>query len=361
MDGAADMNYWKRVRVPEVYDEICAQAGEEVAEFVVSNLDAGDLNTTPRFAYHGFDEHIAVLRDAPVFVDFRDSSQFDDLITHFSNINRMMADKGVYIGCFESKYNIQLRLFRKYNRVLSYLILMVHYMFRNFLPFWKHFSRKGKFLISSLYLDNSLAEVLGKQAYCGFEIINYKYHHNLTYFILRKKEPPKTSPVSTSRFIVRLNRIGKDGKTIRIYKIRTMYPFSEFIQDYVVKMNGYDTVGKPRNDFRLTRVGKVIRKLWLDELPQLFNLLRGDIRIVGVRPISRYGFSCLPQDLQEKRINGRPGLVPPHVALRLTGFAGVIKAERQYLEERERHGVRTDIKFFFLAIFNIVTFRVKSS
>jgi hypothetical protein len=70
---------------------------------------------------------------------------------------------------------------------------------------------------------------------------------------------------------------------------------------------------------------------------------------------------CLPQDLQEKRIKTKPGLIPPHVSLRLKGFAGVIKAERQYLEERENHPIRTDIKYFFLAIFNILTLRAKSS
>ena len=345
----------------KLFTRISSYAGGEVANFIVRNLESSELGQAPYVA--GEESYIRNnnLRDACLFMDFRDFSQVSDLTKHFGDINRKIAGAGIYISCFESKYNIQLRLFKKYNKGLSYFILMVNYAFRNFVPRWKRFTKQGKSLISSLYRDNSLAEVLGKLVYSGFEVVNYKYHENLTYLIVRKKADPKTDPVSTSRFIVRLNRIGKGGKTIKIYKIRTMYPFSEFIQDYVVKINGYDTIGKPKNDFRLTRVGKVIRKLWLDEIPQFFNWIRGDIKLVGVRPISRYGFNCLPQDLQEKRIKSKPGLIPPHVSLRLKGFAGVIKAERQYLEERENHPIRTDIKYFFLAIFNILTLRAKSS
>ena len=361
MEAGINTDQLRSAEISKLYNRICSYAGGEVANFLVRNLDSSELSLIPYVAGEASDYDDSKLRDVRLLMDFRDFSQVADLTKHFGDINRKMADAGIYIGCFESKYNIQLKLFKKYNKGLSYIILMVNYAFRNFVPRWKRFTKQGKYLISSLYRDNSLAEVLGKLAYNGFEVINYKYHENLTYLILRKKADPKTDPVSTSRFIVRLNRIGKGGKTIKIYKIRTMYPFSEFIQDYVVKINGYDTIGKPRNDFRLTRVGKVIRKMWIDEIPQFFNWIRGDIKLVGVRPISRYGFSNLPQDLQEKRIKSKPGLIPPHVSLRLKGFAGVIKAERQYLEEREKHPARTDIKYFFLAVFNILTFRAKSS
>ena len=119
------------------------------------------------------------LRDARLFIDFRDASEIDDLTSHFRDINKKMAIGGIYIGCFESKYNIQLKLFKKYNRGLSCLIRIVNYTFSNFIPRWKRVTKKGKSLISSLYRNNSLAEVLGRQAYCGFEVINYKYYENL--------------------------------------------------------------------------------------------------------------------------------------------------------------------------------------
>lgn len=361
MDAAISINNLNSAEFNELYNSLSFHAGSEVAGFVMQNLSNDELNISPYVITDKSQLIDGRSKKLRLLIDFRDSGEVDDLVKHFSDINRKMAGGGVYIGCFESKYNIQLKLFKKYNKVLSYFIMAVNYAFRNFMPFWKRFARKGKSFISFLYRNNSLAEVLGKQAYAGFEIISYKYYDNLTYFILRKKSEPKTDPVSTSRFFVKLNRIGKDGKMFTIYKIRTMYPFSEFIQDYVVKINGYDAAGKPKNDFRLTRPGKIIRKIWIDEIPQFLNLIKGDIRLVGVRPVSRSAFNYFPPDLQEQRIKNKPGLIPPQIALRLTGLPGVIKAERQYLAEKEVHPLRADLKYFFLGVFNILTFRVKGS
>jgi lipopolysaccharide/colanic/teichoic acid biosynthesis glycosyltransferase len=234
-------------------------------------------------------------------------------------------------------------------------------VYRNFAPRLKKKNGTKSYSPASWNGNYSLAEVLGRLVYCGFEIINYKQNDQLTYFIVRKKSGPRSELVSVSRFIVRLKRVGKSGRIIDIYKIRSMYPYSEFLQDYVVKINGYDIMGKPKNDFRLTSCGRIIRKLWIDEIPQIYNLIRGDISLVGVRPISRYGFNALPADLQDKRIMNKPGLISPHVSLRFQGFDGVIRAERKYLEERGISPVKTNIRYFFLAVFNILTLRVKSS
>ena len=361
MEAEFKIAYLKSAAADEIYYKICAKAGAEVADFILSNLSSEELSKTPYVANDWTYQGDSNLKDPRLFIDFRDANQVIDLNRHFSTINKKLPDTGIYIGCFESNYNRQKEIFKKYNRFLAFFILMLNYIFRNFVPMWKRFNKRNRYFIASFYQDNSLAETLGRLAFCGFEIINYNDFDNLTYFIVRKKTEPRIEKVSTSRFIVKLKRIGEKGKIINIYKIRSMYPFSEYIQDYVVKLNGYDTIGKPKNDFRLTSCGKIIRRLWIDEIPQFFNLIRGDIRVVGVRPISRYGFSSLPQDLQEKRIRNKPGLIPPHVSLRLKGFAGVIKAERQYLEERGNHPTRTDIKYFFFAVFNILTFRVKSS
>jgi len=98
--------------------------------------------------------------------------------------------------------------------------------------------------------------------------------------------------------IYRMPRIGKNGKIIKVFKFRTMHPYAEYLQDYVLGINGYATSGKPANDFRLTPWGKVMRKYWLDELPQLLNVLLGQLKIVGVRPVSQRYFDDIPKDLQ---------------------------------------------------------------
>jgi len=95
-------------------------------------------------------------------------------------------------------------------------------------------------------------------------------------------------------------RIGKDGKPFKFYKFRTMYLNSddtihrEFVSEFI-KQNGEEKNGKIRkitDDPRVTRIGKFLRKTSLDELPQLFNVLRGEMSLVGPRP-------CLPYEWEQ--------------------------------------------------------------
>ncbi len=95
-------------------------------------------------------------------------------------------------------------------------------------------------------------------------------------------------------------RIGKDGKPFKFYKFRTMYLDSddtihrEFVSEFI-KQNGEEKKGKIKkitDDPRVTRIGKFLRKTSLDELPQLFNVLRGEMSLVGPRP-------CLPYEWEQ--------------------------------------------------------------
>lgn len=113
-------------------------------------------------------------------------------------------------------------------------------------------------------------------------------------------------------------RIGKDMKKIKVYKFRTMYSNSQEIFDNFTeeqKKEFYENF-KLDNDPRITRVGDFLRKTSLDELPQLFNILKGDMTIVGPRPIveeeiKKYGnkvekvFSVLPGLTGYWQANGR--------------------------------------------------------
>ncbi len=80
-------------------------------------------------------------------------------------------------------------------------------------------------------------------------------------------------------------RVGKDGEHFYCYKFRSMYIDAERRKAELLAMNEADgPVFKMRNDPRITRVGRVIRKLSIDELPQLFNVLKGEMSLVGPRP-----------------------------------------------------------------------------
>ena len=84
-------------------------------------------------------------------------------------------------------------------------------------------------------------------------------------------------------------RIGKGGKEFKMYKFRTMVPNAETILQDLLKNNEklakeYSVNKKLSNDPRITKIGKVLRKLSLDELPQSWNILKGDMSVIGNRP-----------------------------------------------------------------------------
>ncbi len=98
--------------------------------------------------------------------------------------------------------------------------------------------------------------------------------------------------------LYRQQRVGKDGGDFELLKLRTMIVGAEKIgAGYAVN----------RGDSRITRVGRLLRRLSLDELPQLWNILRGDMSIVGPRPTLRYQVdNYTPQ--QRRRLEVKPGL-----------------------------------------------------
>lgn len=84
-------------------------------------------------------------------------------------------------------------------------------------------------------------------------------------------------------------RIGKNGKKIKIYKIRSMIPNADEVLLELLENPKYreewDQYQKLKNDPRITKIGHIIRKASLDEFPQFFNILRGDMSLVGPRPL----------------------------------------------------------------------------
>ncbi|MBO4891849.1 MAG: sugar transferase [Prevotella sp.] len=120
-------------------------------------------------------------------------------------------------------------------------------------------------------------------------------------------------------------RIGKDGKPFGLYKFRSMKTEAE--------AEGQITVGA--HDTRITRIGYFLRKYKLDELPQLWNVLKGDMSIVGPRPeVKRY--VDLYTDEQRKVLTVRPGITD-HASIRYINENEILcradDPERVYIEQ----------------------------
>jgi lipopolysaccharide/colanic/teichoic acid biosynthesis glycosyltransferase len=208
----------------------------------------------------------------------------------------------------------------------------------------------------------SKAEALGRLVCCGFEIVDCESIDGLLYIVTRKIKEPAFDMHPSYGLLYKMPRLGRNGDMIGVYKFRTMHPYAEYLQDYVLKMNGYAESGKPKDDFRLTPWGKILRRYWLDELPQLLNVLKGELKIVGVRPISKRYFQDVPKDLQILRLRQKPGCIPPYVALNRHGnVTSVLQAEREYLTLAINHSIVTDFHYFFMALYNILVKNKRSA
>jgi lipopolysaccharide/colanic/teichoic acid biosynthesis glycosyltransferase len=150
--------------------------------------------------------------------------------------------------------------------------------------------------------------------------------------------------------------VGKDGKMIGVYKFRTMYSYSEYLQPYIYEHNHLQQGGKFAHDYRVTPWGRWMRKLWIDELPMFINLFRGELKLVGVRPLSRHYFCLYTPEMQELRTKVKPGLLPPFYYERQTPqtIEEVQSSELRYIEAYMKHSILTDVRYFFGTIANII-------
>ena len=147
--------------------------------------------------------------------------------------------------------------------------------------------------------------------------------------------------------VFKQKRLGEHGKEFTIYKFRTMVDKAEYFGDGLIIKDG--------NDCRITKVGKILRRMSLDELPQLFNVLKGDMSFIGPRPpvvYHPYDGYVNYSDFAKKRFEMRPGI---------TGLAQVrmrnsatwderIKVDVEYIDN---FSLLLDIKILFLTIFSL--------
>jgi len=201
---------------------------------------------------------------------------------------------------------------------------------------------------------------LGYLIYKGFEVIDVKNIDDKKRIIIKRVTNILKEDKNYS-LLIKLPRTGKNGKRIYVYKMRTMQPYSEYLHIAMIKIVGFNGDGTIRNDFRITKVGKFMRKYWLDELPMLLNFLKGDLKIIGVRPLSDAMLSEYPQDFVPYRNRFKPGLIPPYYIDRPKTFDEIIESEKKYLKKYEEKGFITDIIYFFKFLNRVLFDGVRSS
>jgi len=206
----------------------------------------------------------------------------------------------------------------------------------------------------------SQAEVLGRLYFCGFEVLAEEEINGSLFFIAQKVKTPSLDPSPTYGPLVKLKRAGLNGQIIHVYKFRTMYPYSEYLQDYIYKKQNLKSGGKIKDDFRVTEYGNFMRKYWLDELPMLYNWLRGELKLFGLRPLSKHYLSLYDRSLRRMRQKLKPGLVPPYYADLPKKIDEITESEKRYIQAYCSHPIRTQLMYFWRAMNNIIFKGVRS-
>jgi len=280
----------------------------------------------------------------------------------FSVINEKLPDDGLFICCYESKSTRKKRILRRYIKGFNYIFYTFDFFIKRVLP--------KMFITRRLYFDLthgknrilSKAEVLGRLYCCGFEVLQEKKIGQLTYISARRLKQPLFLKNPSYGPLIRLRRYGENGKIFNVYKMRTMHPYSEFLQAYIYERSSLQDGGKFNKDIRITTIGKWMRRYWIDELPMLINLLKKEMKLVGVRPLSEQYFGLYAKELQEKRIKFKPGLLPPFYADLPRTIDEIQASEMRYLTACETNGIFiTDFRYFFIILKNILIKRVRSS
>ena len=159
---------------------------------------------------------------------------------------------------------------------------------------------------------------------------------------------------SKGKVFFKHKRIGKNGKEIYIYKFRTMVENAEdLIKQFTPEqMKEFKENFKLENDPRVTKIGKILRKTSLDELPQLINIIKGDISIIGPRPViseelEKYGMN------KDRFLSVTPGLTGYWAA---NGRSSTTYDQRMEMELYyvDNISFKLDLKIFFKTVLSVL-------
>ncbi|CAN5688887.1 hypothetical protein BH11BAC1_BH11BAC1_23820 [soil metagenome] len=333
---------------------------KEVHRFVTSHVNLSDKNTVI-LRTRTIDTISHLTNDLSALVNLKRVNDVRWVNKFFEEVNSHLNNDALFIGAVEISEQRKARIYRKLPRGIAAFVYVIDFMFRRILPKLNFTKGFYFFITDGRKRVMSKAEVLGRLVACGFDIVDLKVIGESLYFVAKKVKEPSYDLKPSYGPLFKMRRIGKNGKIIQVYKFRTMHPYSEYLQDYIIRTNGYQDIGKPADDFRITTWGKFLRKYWLDELPQLINVARGEMKLVGIRPISNRFLNEFPEEIKALRLKQKPGCVPAYVSLLKQSVDGFIEAETIYLKEKVRHPYTTDIKYLIKAVYNILSNKIRSA
>jgi lipopolysaccharide/colanic/teichoic acid biosynthesis glycosyltransferase len=333
---------------------------ESVLEYIIKHLNPFQnqtriLDTSTLFNIETINEPIENL------INLRKLNSITNLNDLFYTINEKLFLNGYFIGCVELYQQRKKRIYTRYPTPISFIVYISDFLLNRIFP--KLYLTQNIRLKKPKTTNNALSktEIFGRLYASGFEVMDFSEINNHTYFVAKKKSKAIKIKEYKYGLLYKMKRIGAKGKIITVYKIRTMNPYSEYLQNYVYDNYNLKEGGKFNNDFRITSWGKFLRKYWLDEIPMIYNLIKGELKLFGVRPLSKQYFELYDDELKILRNKHKPGLIPPYYADLPDTLEEIIESEKRYLFSYEKNKLKTDLIYLYKAIKNIFFNKARSS
>lgn len=298
-----------------------------------------------------------------IILNKRGLSYISDLDGFLTACNDALADGG-YLWCHSRTSALKREALMKACPGIKGKLWSVHYYIwhRVFaklnLTRWFYFWRtKGK------NRSYPRVEILGRICRAGFDIVDERFSMGEFYVLGRKAREPRRVKARNYGMVIRLGRVGYHGKQIKVYKFRTMYAYSEYLQPYMMEREGLARGGKYQNDYRINMWGRAFRSNLFDEIPMIINVLKGEMKLVGVRPLSSAYFSLYTPEMQQMHVSVKPGLMPPFYYEDETPetLEEIQESEKKYIEAYMKHPFRTDWRYFWGIVGNILFKRKRSN
>ena len=274
--------------------------------------------------------------------------------------NHKLKQDGYLVVAFDTAAKRRTQFFSKYPRFIAEFLYFNDFLWHRVCPKLNLTRRFYYFCTKKVTKVFPRPEILGRLYYCGFDVVSEQYIHDRYCVIAQKRREPAEEHRHYGP-IVKLHRVGKNGDLFWVYKFRTMYAYADYLQTYVYENNRLQQGGKFKDDYRITPWGRFLRKTWLDELPMFINVFKGQMKIVGVRPLSEQYYSLYRPEIQQLRIKTKPGMLPPLYADEMDTLEQIQESERRYCEAYLKHPFLTDWKYFWKILASIVLKRKHSN
>ena len=278
------------------------------------------------------------------------------LNTFLNKANENLVDGG-YLWCHSRTSSLKRQIFmRRHPGFTGKVLYAFHYLWhrviaRMKLTRWFYMAvTKGK------NRSYPRVELLGRMYRAGFEVVDERFHKGEFFILGQKFRKPIWDDDPTYGALVKLNRVGYKGEMIGVYKFRTMFPYSEYLQPYILEHEGLQKGGKFAHDYRVNFWGRKLRSSWLDEFPMFINILKGQMKLVGVRPLSRSYFNLYTPEMQALHVSVKPGLLPPFYYDKKTPetLEEIQASEKRYIEAYHKRPFATDWRYFWGTVGNIL-------